>query len=181
MTDLEIAAYVDRGLDGRKRDEIEDHLVRCAECRESVIRTQDIVDRTRRSRRLLRTAAVVLAAAAIALVAVPSLRRSSIEKRDALRSDDNGTSMVAYGPIGELKSVPSRFTWSTVAGAISYRRTLTTHAGAAVWSTSVADTTIVLPASTSLVRGGRYLWVVDAVASDGTTRSTGLHEFGIVR
>jgi hypothetical protein len=180
MTDLEIAAFVDNGLDTRKRSEIEDHLVRCGECRENVIRTQDIIDRSRRSRRLASAAVVVLAAAAITLIAVPTLRRSSIDNRDAIRADDNTSSLVAYGPIGDLKAAPSRFTWGSLRGAISYRITLTTDTGVAVWSSSVTDTTIVLPASVSLERGTRYMWVVDAVTNDGTTRSTGLREFGIV-
>ena len=181
MTDLEIAAYIDHGLKSQQIKDVEEHFARCSECRENVIHTQELIERSRRSRRLAATAAIVLAAAAIAIVAVPSLRRPIDEKRDALRSDETTQSLVAYGPAGETVTNPVRFTWGSLPGAISYHITVMRDNGSEVWSASSTDTTIVLPLSVQLDRGKKFSWVVDAVANDGTTRSTGLREFGIVR
>ena len=63
-------------------------------------------------------------------------------------------------------------------GAVTYRLTVTRGDGAAVWSYSGVDTVAALPDSIVLRPGQRYLWVADALLSDGTTRSTGLREFG---
>jgi hypothetical protein len=181
MSDLEIAAYIDHGLPSSRRDEIEDHLARCAACRDNVVQAQALISRSDRSRRFAKGVTLVLAAAGIALVAIPSLRTSSTPDRDAMRAGENDSIMKVYGPIGEVSRPPSRFAWGPLQGALSYHITITTIAGASVWSGSSTDTTIVLPAGVTLVPGQRYLWAVDAVTSEGTSHSTGLREFGIVR
>jgi hypothetical protein len=179
MSDLEIAAYLDHGLSPEKLGTIEDHLASCAICRDSVVQNQELLNRSRRLQRLLRTGAIVLAAAAITLVAVPSMRRSTTLERNAMRAESSESGLRAYGPIGEVRGTPSRFVWGSVSGVLSYHVTITTDRGADVWSGSSTDTTIVLPPGISLTAGRRYLWVVDAVTTDGTTRTTGLREFGI--
>jgi hypothetical protein len=50
-----------------------------------------------------------------------------------------------------------------------------------VWSLSSTDTVATLPDSVGLRPSERYFWVADALLSDGTTRSTGLREFGVDR
>ena len=180
MSDLEIAAYIDHGLPSSRLDEVEDHLAHCAICRDNVVQTQAFLKRSRRSQWLSRAAAVMLAAAAIAIVAVPSIRRSFMPDRDVMRDGNTASSIRVYGPIGEVKA-PSRFVWGSLPGVLSYHITITTDVGANVWSGSSTDTTIVLPAGITLVQGQRYLWAVDAVTSEGITRSTGLREFGIAR
>jgi hypothetical protein len=181
MSDIDIAAYLDHGLPSNRVAEVEEHLARCSICRDHVVETQGFISRRRRSQRFARVAAAVaLAAAAITIVAVPSIRRST-GARDAMRSEETDTRLRVYGPVGEVAVRPSRFVWAPVPGALSYHVTVTTTAGADVWSSSSSDTIIVLPSSVRLAPGERYLWVVDAMTSEGTTRSTGLREFGIVR
>jgi anti-sigma factor RsiW len=180
MSDLEIAAYLDHGLPPNKMDEIEEHLARCPACRDNVVSTQAFISRSRRSQRLTKVAAVLLAAAAITVVAVPSIRKSNLD-REAMRSEETVARLRVYGPIGETKQAPERFMWGSDPTALTYHVTITTKAGADVWSGSSSDTSIVLPSSVILTAGERYLWVVDAMTNDGTTRSTGIREFGIVR
>jgi hypothetical protein len=181
MSDLDIAAYVDHALHGDKLEAIEEHLVQCAMCRDNVVHSHEIVSRSRRNQRITRSAVVLLAAAAIVVVAVSTTKRPFPESRDAMRSGSTEQTLIAYGPIGEVKSPVSRFTWGSAPQALSYHITITGENGTEVWSGSAMDTTIVLPSSVPIVAGRKYLWVVDAVTSDGTTQSTGLHEFGIVR
>jgi hypothetical protein len=180
MSDLEIAAYLDHGLPAEKLDAIEEHLVSCDICRASVVESQELLNRSRRSRRFVTTATFLVAAAAITLVAIPSIRRSTTSERDVLRITGSEAALKVYGPIGEVRATPSRFVWGSTAGALSYHLTITTGTGADVWSASLTDTTIALPEGISLQPGQKYLWAVDAVAADGTTRTTGLREFEIV-
>jgi hypothetical protein len=180
VKDLEIAAYLDRGLAPAQVDRIEDHLSRCAECRENVVKTQELVARSHRPR-FIYGGLIVAAAAAVALVAVPSVR--DVMRPDVVRSSDVGAgsnTIVAYGPIGEVRG-PLHFVWGAAAGALSYRLTVSRVDGPEVWSASVSDTTATLPSESQLQSGASYVWVVDAILRDGGTRSTGLHEFGLTK
>jgi hypothetical protein len=41
------------------------------------------------------------------------------------------------------------------------------------------DTSVMLPASVTLDRDARYVWFVDAILNDGTTKSTGLQQLRV--
>ena len=180
MNDLDIAAYIDRGLKPQRRAEVEEHLADCGECRENVVKAGELVAKSRRPSLIIRSVAL-LAAAAVMIVAVPSIRsRWTPESRPMMRDGSDSPRLVAYGPVGEVKSPIVAFTWASATDALSYRITITTAAGADVWSTGSTDTTVTLPASITLAPRTQYLWVVDALLRDGTTRSTGIHGFGIV-
>lgn len=177
MNDLQIAAYIDRGLSGAERDEIEAHLAECAECRRHVLDTDELMQRVRRPKRLVIGSALV-AAAAVIIVAVPSLRRSDAAQENPLYRDAPGSSsLIAYGPTGESRVGSLRFVWSPAHGAMSYRLTVSRADGATVWTQSGRDTVAALPASVTLRAGDRYFWVSDALLADGGSRSTGLREF----
>jgi hypothetical protein len=179
MNDIDVAAYIDRGLKPHRLSEIEEHLAYCEDCRENLVKAQEIVSRSRRTPIYVRSAVILAAAAAVALVAIPTLRRST-DPRDSMRASGDARPLAVYGPIGDIRSRPVRFTWSAIPGALSYHLTVTTADGETVWSTSLTDTTLAAPAAVTLAAGNRYLWNVDAIATDGSTRSTGTHEFGIV-
>jgi hypothetical protein len=163
-------------------DRIEEHLSRCADCRENVVKTQEIVAHERRSRRLLHRGLFLAVAAAVLLVALPSLR-SSMNNAPAVitRSSEQATAaIVAYGPVGETRS-PVRFVWGATADALSYRLTVSAPNGEEVWTASARDTTASIPNNVKLQTGSTYVWIVDAILKDGATRSTGLHEFGLTK
>jgi anti-sigma factor RsiW len=179
MNDLDVAAYIDRGLEPRRLTEVEEHLAYCEECRENLVKAQELVTRSRAPRSYVRPIAVLAAAAAVILVAIPSLKRTA-DTRDSMRASGDASPLLIYGPVGETRTIPVRFTWGAVPGALSYHLTVTTESGATVWSVSSSDTMMVAPQTVPLAPGNRYLWSVDAITADGTTRSTGTHEFGIV-
>jgi hypothetical protein len=182
VTDLEIAAYLDRGLSIVERDRMEDHLGECPECRRHVLDADELVRRVRRPRRLIIGGAVVAAAAALILVAMPSLRRSDGALENPLYRDAAASStLIAYGPAGESRVGSLRFIWSPARGAMSYRLTVSRADGATVWTQSGRDTVATLPASITLRVGDRYFWVSDALLADGGSRSTGLREFTPIR
>lgn len=181
MTDLEIAAYLDRGLQREKLDQFEEHLSQCAECRDNLIRTQEVVGRSRRSSRFMRSGAIILAAATVALVAIPSLRKWGPSDGTVMRGENGIAPLIAYAPLGEVSSNPVRFVWASTRDAMSYRITVSRDDGTEVWTSSSTDTTLTLPPNVALQNGSSYLWVVDAISADGTTRSTGNHQFGFAR
>jgi hypothetical protein len=179
MNDLELAAYLDRRLAGRDQERIESHLAGCAECRNELLETKQLLRRSRRPRTIA-IGSFLAAAAALILVVRPAMTpRSPAEAAAPMRAGQDAAMMVAYGPIGESSSVSPAFSWGANQRASTYRLTVTTGEGTTVWSVSTADTVVTLSDSVRLRQGERYLWVVDALLDDGTTRSTGFREFRV--
>ena len=178
MTDLDIAAYVDRGLSADRSEAFEEHLSQCASCRDNVIKTQQILARPTAASRFARSALIVLAAAVVLVVALPSLRTERAPTV-TMRGDTPPATLLAYGPLGEVQSSAIRFTWGSVKDGLSYHLSVKRDDGTEIWQASLTDTTVALPQTVSLKAGQRYVWIVDAISSDGVTRSTGSHEFGI--
>ncbi|HEY0527388.1 MAG TPA: zf-HC2 domain-containing protein [Gemmatimonadaceae bacterium] len=179
LTELELAAYIDRGLSGDALTRAENHIAECAECRDHLIETRRLLDRTNRPKRFAQAAGVLVAAglAGILLLNPGSLRRAS-DANVLRRGNSSGDAITVYGPIGEIARQPPRFVWASPGEGTSYRIVLTNDAGEQVWTTSTADTTISLPASVRLT-GEHYYWSVDALTADGRTLVTGLREFRI--
>jgi hypothetical protein len=180
MTELEIASYIDRGLSDRDRDRVEDHLVEYAECRDGLMQAQVLVDKTGRPQRFLIGAGVLAAAAALLFVVrMPTSPETEPRQRSPV-IDQPG--IIARGPMGGVAaSGKPVFAWSQVADAVSYHLTVSSMAGDSVWAYSGNDTLVVLPASVQLTPGVAYLWVTDAILANGSTRSTGLKQFELVR
>jgi hypothetical protein len=178
MTELEIASYLDRRLSLADRDRAEAHMAECAICRDEIVRTRMLTQRIERPKQFLVSGGVIAAAAAILIVAFPTLRQRHVfqtgEKQRAVASP---TSLIAYGPIGETSAKSVRFAWSASTGAASYRLTLSGENGIPLWTESAVDTSLTLPATIRLHPQSRYYWIVDALLANGTTRSTGLREF----
>lgn len=180
VTNLEIAAYLDRALAQSDLDRVEAHLAACADCRENLLGARGIVRRVRRPRQIAITTAVAVTLAAVLLV--PTWRGRAPETgQEQLRGAKLSAALIAYGPLGSTASASPVFVWGRAAGAATYRLTVSRDGGESVWSESGTDTARVLPDSVRLRRGTSYRWVVDALLDDGTARSTGLREFQIDR
>jgi hypothetical protein len=179
LSDSELALYLDRRLSPEERDRIEDHLGVCAECRGHVLGTQQVLRSARRPR-LLAAGGVLAAAAAITILLArvePGNEQTMPKLREAAPEN---TTLIAYGPTGDAKREGLRFVWGPAAGAVSYRLSVTAADGAQVWSRSGVDTAAILPRTVNLRAGEKYLWVTDAILSDGSARSTGLREFSLI-
>jgi anti-sigma factor RsiW len=182
VNDLELAAYLDRGLSAVDRARVESHLAVCAECRDHVTSAKRLLDQANRPRRLLKLGlSATLAAAAVAAFLL-------INPRDAQRRSTDSTltraaaappTLTAYGPTGEVSRPHLRFVWGAAASGAAYRLSVSGESGTPVWSASTADTSAALPDSVRLAQAARYYWVVDAITTDGRTVSTGLREFGV--
>jgi anti-sigma factor RsiW len=179
LTDVEIAAYLDRTLTPSERDRVEDHLADCPDCRQHLLETKELLEQVRRPRKLAIGGALVAAVVLVLVIARPNA--SGTDQRPLMRGDAASESLIAYGPIGMPDRVGLRFVWGALPGAESYRLTVSRADAHAVWSSSGTDTVATLPDSVTLRASERYYWVADALLSDGTTRSTGLREFGVGR
>lgn len=181
MTDLELAAYLDRGLSKADRSRVEEHLANCAECRRHLVESRNVLDKARRPRRIMTVSATLAAAVAAILVVNANDFWRGPETPRLTRSQAGGSALIAYGPAGAIAPSPVRFVWASAPSATSYRLTLTGEDGNTVWTTSTADTAIALPHSVRLAAHKKYYWITDALTSDGKPGSTGLREFTISR
>jgi anti-sigma factor RsiW len=174
MNEFELAAYVDRRLGPADRERVEGHLAGCADCRREVLEVRGLLRHAARPRRLLLGAGLLAAAAALLLMVRPA-------NLDPVRDGGSTPALTAYGPTGDAALASLRFVWGAAPDVATYRLTVSGTDGAAVWSGSVADTATALPDSVILRADRRYFWVADALLHDGSTRSTGMHQFRLVR
>jgi hypothetical protein len=182
MTELDIAGYIDRGLGAQRRDDIEDHLAVCAECRQNLAESQRLVNRVRRPRRIAAAGGLIgLAAVALIFVRAPLSKTSNLPQERVMREATPSTKIPAYAPIGTISQQNVRFIWGTAPRASAYRITLSSTDGTTVWSATVRDTSALLPDSVALQPDAAYVWFVDATLSDGSTRSTTLQQIQVNR
>jgi len=180
LTDLEIAAYLDRGLGMADRERIEAHLATCEECRENVLSSEALVVANRRPRRIMITVASLAAVAMLAIVAVPSLRQSSLDNVPITR-DTQIRVLAAHSPASYPDRKSLRFSWAAVAEAVDYNVVLSLPDGTTLWSTKIRDTTTVVPDSVTITPRKEYVWSADAELENGDVMSTGLRSFTIAR
>jgi hypothetical protein len=178
LTEVQIAAYIDRTLTDAQRETVEDHLASCPDCRQQMLETKELIERMKRPRTFLIGGTLAAAAAVAFLILRPG--QASIDQRSVMRGGESAPALAAYGPIGDVTRARLLFVWSDAPGAESYRLTLSRVDGSAVWSMSGSDTVAHLPDSVILGENQHYFWVADALLPDGTTRTTGLREFGVV-
>ena len=123
------------------------------------------------ARRIVRwSSPLVLAAAALAIIAVPvarqALRDDSAEPVRAVAAD-----AVLIAPPEDATADASRtFRWHAVPGARAYGLEILTASGTLVFTTRTTDTTVVLPPDVQLSPGVEYRWWVASEFSDGMQR-----------
>jgi hypothetical protein len=177
MNEFEVAAYLGRSLSAADRERIETHLSQCDFCRDTVVATQDAVSQSRKPRRIA-IASLAAVAAVAALVITP--RFTALRDEPVMRDPAEAVAIHAY----DVKATGGSSTvlaWSGAASADHYEVTLTDAEGFRIWSGETRDTTIVLPASVSLMPGKAYVWYADAILSDGSRVSTGLQSLSPAR
>lgn len=177
-----IAAYIDRALDDITRRQFEDHLAECTECRAELVGAH----RALRGRPLHRRPMVmgpVIAAAAIVLFMVMPRGPTSSSAPPVLRAGSdtlNGIQRVqAVRPAAgaSIRADDRTFIWQTIAEGANYRMSLTQLDGAPMWSLETMDTSAVVPNSVDLEAGETYLWLVDALLTDGSQAKTEVRSF----
>lgn len=179
----ELAAYLDRMLSEADRRRVEAHLSACDECRAEVITSREAVASApslkSSSFRSWRVIAGAVAAAAV-IVATSTITRSRTDQ--VVERDTNiavSAVKVARPADGSALGADRIVTWHTFAPNTSYRITIADQGAQPIYSTTVRDTSTVIPQSVALVTGRKYFWYVDAIRADGTTATSGLKSFTV--
>lgn len=114
-----------------------------------------------------RRTAVPVALAATALLAVGLSRMVGRGGEEVMRGRAEGVMLVA--PAGAIASGPVTLAWRPVPDAVRYAVELLDAQGSPLVDTTLADTTLVVPAA--LLRAGReYRWIVTARDAAGSER-----------
>jgi hypothetical protein len=181
-----VAAYLERRLDAEERAAVEAHLATCEDCRREVLEVSRLILKRRRARQVLPVAGIA-AAAVLALVAGVSLIGGPPETAasGAVRAPTlppPARALTAVEPPQDTTlSVGEgiRFLWRAADPGSTYRLTVLDEAGGPVWSTRTSDTVAFLPAEAGPEEIGGYFWFVDALASDGSTLTSGTRRFSL--
>jgi len=179
-----VAAYVARSLDSEDREAAEAHLAVCETCRREVVEVSGLLVKRRRTTQLL-PAAGVAAAAVLAILAGASLigGPTNIDSSGAVRgplAPEHALTPVKPAPDDSLPvGVEILFVWSAADIGSTYRLTVVDETGDPVWSAETSDTVVVLPGRAGPDGPGTYFWFVDALASDGSTLTSGARRFSL--
>ena len=183
----DLAAYLDGRLSGQELERVESILAASAAARAELVDVSRMIstipERKPVSRRYWILPSLAAAAAAIVLVAAPTLSRKPVARkveteRRAVPDDDVRIETIAPGDVASLDGGSPSFVWSAIPGA-TYRITLTNADGGTVWQTSTSDTAVALPASARITGGATYYWIVDALKDDGSSATSGVREFKV--
>jgi len=184
VDDLELAAFVDGGLDAEARRKVEAHLLDCEDCRSLVAGAGTaLTTAARRPRRSIFWVGAAAAAAAVVLLIVPGPEGGlpTSRTRDVEVVGPAGVGFAPEAPPdGALVRADTlSFSWTHAGDQATYQITVSTEAGAIVWSVRTTDTSLALPATVGgqLETGQSYYWQVDAVLPDLRSASTGPRRF----
>lgn len=184
LNDEEIAAFVDGGLEAETRLRVEAHLLGCDDCRGIVAAAGRLLaPPVRRAQRRVLLVTGLAAAAALLLVVRPGTR--SPDTTDRTRDADVGgpgrLTVIARAPSeGVAVKVDTLvFRWAAVAAAATYQVTVSSEAGAIVWTERTTATSLPLPEAVSsrLEPGRIYYWQVDALFPDLRSATSGPRRF----
>lgn len=177
----ELAAYVDNVTAGDARARIESHLATCDECRAELADVGRLVATVPRAHTLRRHIWIPAVAAAVLMMVVwPRTTREPPERQHREATVAATVSPRALSPLGAVDSVKA-LAWSSVPQAANYRVRLFDSEGSVLFERQTTDTTIAVPASINLRRGGSYHWIVDAETGFDRHASSELVEFSIRR
>lgn len=184
----DVAAFLDGNLSGEHLARVESALADSADARAELVEASQMIATmpvARPNARRQRIIAFALTSAAVlAVVVVPSLYQKQrapqveTERRTPALNSPNFRA-IAPAERAAVASTMVRFVWERVPSA-TYQITLTDVEGQPVWQTTTADTTVVLPATVTLRRPATYYWNVDALAPDGASTTTGVHELRVI-
>jgi hypothetical protein len=184
----EVAAYLDNTLSDAECARVKAHLADCDICRREVVSVSKLLERAPRSRgRVIAFSGVAAAAVLAFLLLRPapdsgSLTSPAVRARDTPLTSEGVSGVRAIAPIGPLTTGDNiLFVWHRPSPGATYRFTLTDERGKKVWVGSTNDTTLAVPKQLTLAAKQSYNWFVDALLPDGSSATTGITSFQIVR
>jgi hypothetical protein len=188
LTSEEVAAYLDNTLSEAECAHVKSHLADCDACRGEIVSVSKLLEGAPRSRRRF----VALSAMAAAAVLAVFLARPSIDSElpagvqlrggDAPSATEGVSGLRAVAPIGrQTMGGGIVFVWHPALPGATYRFTLTDDRGGKIWVGSTNDTTLAIPNNALLLQDRSYHWYVDVLQPDGSSATTGITSFQVVR
>jgi hypothetical protein len=204
LTESDIALFVEGISAENDRRRIEHHLAQCASCVEQVaalVKLRDVPEvplrldeaTVQRAERFGKRSSLLsflltdhgapfvryafVSMLIVAGIAIPYFLFFSGDDSRQFRSPDVASPVPMMSPAdGAGVSVADLvFRWSSVAGSLTYRFTLSELSGKELWSTTLRDTSVVLPPFIAIHAGNRYLWRVEVVFRDNTRYRSSIH------
>ena len=173
----EVAAYVDRVVEGDARHRIEAHLASCAECREELVDATRIAATLPHQSRISMWVPVAAAAALILMVVWPrAVREPPLEHREAPVTVT--VAPRALSPVGAVDSAPMLL-WSSVPHTDQYQVRVFSADGSVVWERETNDTSVAIPDSIGVRSGRSYHWKVEAHTGFDRRAASELIEFSV--
>jgi hypothetical protein len=173
----QVAGYIAGTLPIADRRLVEAHLADCEPCTEELAAVAQLARPQASPRRWL-PAAAVAAAAVAALVLVAPWRSGTGGPTHPLRGGGTSATIAIVTPAdGAAIGADPTLVWRSVPRASTYRWTVTAADGDSLASGYTSDTAVRLPATVLEAPGRTRRWYVDALLSDGSSASTGIHEF----
>jgi hypothetical protein len=126
-----------------------------------------------------------LATAAAAAVVILLARRDRTPTTDEVRAgpvEAPGRSelvVVSPTPADTVGPTGIRFAWHPSPGVIEYTISVQDPDGRVRWSASTSDSTVTLPDSVTVSRGGTLHWYVDGLRADGRPIGTGRQQITV--
>jgi hypothetical protein len=176
LTEVEVVAYLGHELTDESLRRVELHLVMCAQCRDEIVETREILGQPRRSRWPVLAPVAAAAAVVLLVVWVGNDGTTSQTHRDPPTAAVVAPSPIA--PIGTATAV-SDMVWSQSGSADNYRLTLFDAEGLVVWRATTTDTQLAIPDSVELQPGRLYLWTVEGRVGFDVWESSALTEFRV--
>jgi anti-sigma factor RsiW len=171
----EVVGYVGHTLRAEDRRRVERHLADCDLCTEEVAAISRLGGSRRRHSRWL---PYVAAAAVLAGIVLLLPRGGSRGGADTLRDGTPDDAIAVVAPLeGAAVAAPPTLVWRGVPGATTYRVMVTGLDGDSLWAAHTSDTAVTLPETIVADSGLTRHWYVDALLSDGGSRSTGVRAF----
>jgi len=179
----DLAAFLDGNLEGTDRERVEALLADNPAARQELIKASRIMSSApkKETRRRFRFTPLIGLAAAAALAVVlirpgDTARESapvSTERRGIVDEPER-VEIVFPSDAQRVTEAKQPFAWHAVNGA-RYRVVILDSSGNTVYENTQSDTLLTLPSSVR--SAGTYYWSVDAQHADGTSITSGAHEF----
>ena len=186
LTPHELAAFLDGRLAGEELARVESYLADHPSARQELIKASRITQsaparEVKQPRRFYPLIGLVAAAAIVLVLARPNevnpVRSPVSTERRGIGDEPEQIVVVSPMDAGEVKDRSQPLTWHALQGA-TYRVFIADASGNSVFMTSTSDTSLVLPETVRA--GATYYWSVDARTPDGSSSTSGYHEFRLI-
>lgn len=180
----QLAAHLDRRLEGAEREGVVHHLVRCAACRRDLTASLRLVRESPsagRPARVLGLMAVIATAAAAVVMLIPAMPSPDARRERAQRIAHPDVvppiEVVAPADGDTVAGDVVRLSWRSAGRDVSYEIILQDSVGHLVHTLRTTDSVAAISGEVGLARGQAYYWSVDALRPNGTSTRSRAYRF----